>query len=68
MGGLAPPEDTSGLQQRLNNLGYHCGEEDGQAGAVTRQRLEAFQRAAGLETSGQLDDATKAKLLELHGS
>jgi len=31
LGGLAPPEDTSGLQQRL-------------------------------------DDATKAKLLELHGS
>lgn len=68
LGGLASPEDTSGLQQRLNNLGYLCGEEDGQAGAVTRQRLESFQRAAGLEESGQLDDATKAKLLELHGS
>ncbi len=65
-GELRPLDDPKGLQQRLNNLGFFCGVEDGDAGPATKSQLGAFQRRHGLEATGELDDATRRKLAEVH--
>ncbi len=63
----SPDRGVSGAQGRLLNMGYDVGAVDGDLGSQTRQALEQFQRDNGLEVSGELDDATRAKLMELHG-
>ncbi len=54
------------LQQRLLNLGYDCGGEDGQAGAGTRAALLRFQAENGLQQSGEMDGPTRDALRDLH--
>lgn len=61
-------DDVLGAQRRLNNLGLGAGKEDGDAGPLTRAALEAFQRREGLACSGELDEATRARLVARHGS
>ena len=39
IGGLDPVEYITGVQARLNNLGYDCGPVDGIQGPITNQRL-----------------------------
>ncbi|HBP17055.1 MAG TPA: hypothetical protein DEA08_04565, partial [Planctomycetes bacterium] len=68
LGALAAPEATEGVQGRLNALGYVSGKVDGDAGPVTQDALKRFQAAHGLSESGQLDDATRAKLVDVFGS
>jgi len=58
---------VSGVQGRLNNLGYNAGVVDGIAGPKTRTALAIFQKDAGLKITGSVDDATKKKLAEIHG-
>lgn len=65
IGNLNPVEEISGIQQRLNNLGYPCGSEDGDAGARTKEAMKTFQADYKLQVSGEIDAATKAKLKEL---
>ena len=60
IGHLDPADEASGVRQRLANLGWWGQDEDGDV-------IAAFQHAQGLEPSGELDDATKQKLLELSG-
>lgn len=64
--GLQPAAEPLGVQQRLNNLGFHVGREDGDLGPASRCRLKQLQRAHGLEETGQSDRVTLGKLLELH--
>lgn len=45
------------LQARLSQLGYKA-DPDGRFGPVTVEALKAFQKATGLEETGQLDDST----------
>jgi len=66
VGFLNPIDELSGAQQRLNNLGFFCGNQDGDTDDQTTAAIQAFQLKNGLPTSGQMDGATKAKLLELH--
>ena len=66
IGHLNPVDETSGIQQRLNNLGFACGSEDGELDDATRAALRAFQEAHGLNPTGEPDAATKGKLSELH--
>ena len=66
VGYLNPIDELSGAQQRLNNLGFFCGNEDGTMDDQTSSAIQNFQLKNGLPTSGQMDGATKAKLLELH--
>ncbi|MBT2744823.1 MULTISPECIES: peptidoglycan-binding protein [unclassified Lysobacter] len=66
IGLLDPPGLASGLQHRLNNLGFDCGGEDGDIGDATRDALLRFQRAQGLAESGEADDDTRARLDALH--
>jgi N-acetylmuramoyl-L-alanine amidase len=71
LGHLDPVEEASGVRQRLNNLGYHCEPmppaDPAQPDDSLRLALLGFQHAQGLECSGEADDATRSKLVELHG-
>ena len=60
--GSANGEATSHIQQRLQDLNFWVGAIDGQYGLTTRQAVMAFQKYAGLGTSGYVDDATAAAL------
>lgn len=68
LGALDAPESTAGVQARLNALGYVSGKVDGDPGPVTGDALKRFQAAHGLSESGQLDDATRSKLVDVFGS
>jgi len=67
-GGIDPISELTGVQQRLNNLGFPCGQEDGILGAGTRAALKRFQRKHKLSATGDPDQATRDKLKEAHGS
>jgi peptidoglycan hydrolase-like protein with peptidoglycan-binding domain len=54
------------VQQRLNNLGLFCGNEDGNPDDQTTAAIKTFQQKSGLPATGQVDGATRAKLAELH--
>lgn len=67
LGHLDPIDETTGVQQRLKNLGRPCavtGERDEQ----TEKALRRFQKEQSLPITGEPDEPTKARLLELCGS
>ncbi len=72
IGDMDPIDEPSGVRQRLIQLGYmqppsqHLSEED--AAARDRDGITSFQKAQGLPPTGTLDDATKTKLEEAHGT
>jgi hypothetical protein len=63
----APDQGATGAQARLSNLGYAPGRVDGDLGPKSTEAIKAFQTANGLEVTGELDQATQQKLVELHG-
>lgn len=74
IGALDPIDEPSGLKMRLEHLGFYgasvAGEDEYDARDDERlaASLRAFQGAHGIPPSGRLDDATRSKLLEVHGS
>jgi N-acetylmuramoyl-L-alanine amidase len=66
LGHLDPVEEASGVQARLNNLGYDCGKVDGIIGPKTQEAISHFQSQNGLPETGHADAATKNKLKQLH--
>jgi hypothetical protein len=66
IGYLNPVSEVSGMQQRLNNLGFFCGNEDGDLDDKTKEAVSNFQQRNGLKVTGAPDAATQAKLQELH--
>jgi N-acetylmuramoyl-L-alanine amidase len=68
LGHIDPIESISGVQARLNNLGFDCGEVDGRLGPQTAAALRQFQSASDLEATGTLDDDTRQALQDSHGS
>jgi putative peptidoglycan binding protein len=66
LGGVDPVTQASGVQQRLNNLGFNC-EPSGRFDEHTRRALSIFQELNGLHPTGDCDDATRRKLQECHG-
>jgi hypothetical protein len=60
-------DDLSGIQARLQNLGYEIGPLDGRYGRRTRAALALLQAVEGLEVDGLPNEETLAKLEELHG-
>ena len=60
---------VSGVQARLNNLGFHCGEVDGIAGPRTRAALASFQSIAmGRDNpDGEPDKETREVMKQHHG-
>ncbi len=61
---IPDPEDRPIMQAQvvLDRQGFGPGVIDGKMGLSTENALEGFQEANGLEVSGKLDEATKAKL------
>ncbi len=66
LGGLDPINQISGVQGRLNNLGFFCGSVDGIAGPKTRRAIRAFQQASGLQVTGEIDAALRTALESAH--
>lgn len=60
-------EDISGIQARLNNLGYNAGPNDGIYGRKTRLALALLQADEDCDVSGLPDEETLSRLEELHG-
>jgi peptidoglycan hydrolase-like protein with peptidoglycan-binding domain len=54
--------ETARIQQRLLDLNFWLNTPDGQYGLTTKQAVMAFQKYAGLDTSGSVDEATAAAL------
>jgi len=67
LGTLDPVTDERGVVQRLGNLGFLDDEAEGDEGAYA-EALKRFQAFAGLKQTGKADQATREKLVELHGS
>jgi N-acetylmuramoyl-L-alanine amidase len=68
LGGVDPIDSISGVQGRLQNLGYKVDDPLGTEGESTRQALEDFQSRYGLTPTGEADEATRAKLAAFHES
>ncbi len=68
IGHLDPIEEIRGVQQRLNNLGFYCGQEEGNVGPKTRFAIAAFQRRYDLEVTEEVDEATRQRLQEVYGT
>jgi len=56
--GMNPKEEISGIQARLQNLGYYNGQIDEDYGYVTFEALAKFQDDHGLTPTGQPDQVT----------
>jgi N-acetylmuramoyl-L-alanine amidase len=68
LGRIDPVAEVSGVQGRLNNLGFDCGAADGVLGPETQDALRSFQRQYDLEETGEMDQATLAKLEQRYRS
>lgn len=64
---VAPPHTVLGAQHRLDHLG-HAVKPTGVLDRQTRAALHSFQRGAGIEPTGELDDATFQALIDAYGS
>jgi N-acetylmuramoyl-L-alanine amidase len=68
LGWLDPVETTSGVQARLQNLGYECGAVDGVFGPKTEAAVRAFQEDhPPLVVDGVSGPETRRVLVEEHG-
>jgi hypothetical protein len=66
-GTVDPVETVSGIQLRLNNLGFGAGPVDGELGPRTSDAIRRFQEANQLDPSGEVNDQTRAKLAKVYG-
>jgi hypothetical protein len=67
VGYLDPVDQLSGWQARLVNLGYLESPADDENDPDVRSAVEEFQCDHDLKVTGDCDDKTQAKLLEVHG-
>jgi Putative peptidoglycan binding domain/LysM domain len=70
IGGLNPSDDTTvaGYKARLSNMGFLWDPTVPDTDNEMVIALQDFQAQYSLTVSGELDDATKAQLLQAHGS
>ncbi len=66
LGKLDPITELIGIQERLANLGYFHGSHDGEMSDALRQATRVFQKANDMETTGEVDEATREKIREKH--
>lgn len=66
LGHIDPVDEVRGIQGRLINLGYNCGELTGEWNQLTRAAVVLFQQEHNLPVTGEADAATKAKLETIH--
>lgn len=65
-GHLDPLSEITGIQKRLGNLGFDCGEPSEELNDATREALRLFQKRFNLPVTGEADKATTDKLAEMH--
>ena len=65
-GALDPTEEKTGPIQRLVNLGYLEREKVSKK-EIVKLAVEEFQKNSQLEITGEIDDETRQKLIEVHG-
>ncbi|BBO80546.1 hypothetical protein DSCO28_11120 [Desulfosarcina ovata subsp. sediminis] len=68
LGHIDPVDRISGVQKRLQNLGFYAGPTNGQDNDELHSAITAFQEKKGLSLTGTIDDATRQKLEETYGS
>lgn len=68
VGGLDPTEEISGIQGRLQNLGYYGVMVDNDYGEYTVEAILEFQADYDLPLTGEMDAQTLAKLNEIHAN
>lgn len=68
LGQLDPIDETTGVQARLNNLGYECGAVDDYLGPKTEQAIKTLQEEYGLKMDGIAGEKTLKKIEQLHKS
>ncbi|MGH9663713.1 MAG: PGRP and LysM peptidoglycan-binding domain-containing protein, partial [Bryobacteraceae bacterium] len=67
LGHLDPIETLSGVQARLNNLGYAAGPVDGIDGPHTQAAVKSFQTDQKLTIDGIAGPQTQAALKQVYG-
>jgi N-acetylmuramoyl-L-alanine amidase len=65
-GYMDPIDEISGVQRRLQNLGFYEGEIDDELNIETIAAIAEFQRSVELSGEGELNEETRQKLLEVH--
>ncbi len=68
LGCIDPITSVSGVEARLYNLGYLDSEPSGQDSPELADAVKAFQLDQGISASAGLDDPTRRRLVEVHGS
>lgn len=67
VGDMDPENERSGVQKRLQNMGYGYFDPDVDPDEALAGAVRAFQASNGLEPSGQVDDATRKAIRESYG-
>jgi N-acetylmuramoyl-L-alanine amidase len=67
VGHMDPVAETSGIRKRLRHLGFLTTSIDVDAAALANA-VRSFQAWRGIEPTGEIDDATRAALVDAHGS
>jgi hypothetical protein len=67
LGNMDPVSEITGVQSRLNNLGFGCA-ITGQLDKQTRNAILAFQAKHGIPGTGQPDAVTQQQLKKVHES
>ncbi len=67
-GYMDPIEEISGVQTRLQNMGFYEGEIDDQLNKETIAAIAEFQRSVNFSGEGELNDETRQALVEANGS
>ena len=67
LGEMDPITDISGVQARLQNLGFFKGEVDGRSSKAFEEGIRAFQERHQLDATGDLDETTRTKSQEIYG-
>jgi hypothetical protein len=68
LGALDPVDSLAGAQARLKSLGFFAGAIDGAPTDALPIAVATYQASRGIDPTGELDDATRSRLLEDHGA
>lgn len=68
LGHLEPFDTVLGVQQRLTNLGFYEGLEDGQWSQGVKRAIDAFLVEHDGQTEDEVSEATLEKIRDAHGS
>jgi len=66
LGDLDPVDQITGVQQRLQNLGFLTSEASGEMDEETQTAVMYFQSSVNLPPTGELDDDTNTQLFQMH--